>query len=158
MTSIRASGIYHSLTANDLDFEDPFQQTRGASFTYSALEFSAMLELNFQPYKTADRKKKSAIYTAAGFGYSIPISSSSGGGSQFSIPFSVGYKFNLGKRLSAGVEFSPRKLFSDKIDGVVNNWDQDKISLFGNKDWYTFAGAFFTYKIFNYREDCPAYD
>ena len=38
----------------------------------------------------------------------------------FTIPFSLGFKFNAGKRLSAGVEWSPRKTFNDRIDGVEN--------------------------------------
>jgi hypothetical protein len=159
MSSLRLSAVYHKLDGNDLDFSDPFQVNRAASFSGTYVDLAAMYELNFQPYKTANRKLKYTYYTAVGLGYNLVLGSTAVSSSpQLSMPFSAGVKFNAGKRLSAGAEFSPRKLFNDKIDGVSNISTEDRNSLFGNKDWYTFAGVFFTYKIFNLREDCPAYD
>jgi len=159
MSSLRISAIYHKLSASDLDFSDPFQQARSAEFNGSYIDFCAMYELNFRPYKTANRKLKYCLYTAAGIGYNLTLQSSvPGASSNLILPFSAGFKFNAGKRLSMGMEFSPRKLFNDKIDGISNISLENKNPLFGNKDWYTFAGVFLTYKIFNYREDCPAYE
>lgn len=158
-SSLRLSGIYHKLRADDIDFTDT-----DVSFSGSFIDFAAAYEFNFLPYKTADRKENQSLYTGIGLGYHLALnhSSSSGleGGSHLTIPFSIGYKFNLGKKLSAGIEFSSRKTFTDnKIDGIVNpGMDDPKFHLVGNNDWYTFAGAFFTYKIFSYREDCPTYD
>lgn len=163
-SSVRLSGIYHKLRANDMDFTDPFQLARGASFSGSFVDMTAAYEFNFLPYKTANTKKNQSLYTGVGVGYHLTLSQASnsglGGGGHFTLPFSIGYKFNVSKKLSAGVEFSSRKTFSDiKLDGCVNpDMTDGDFHLVGNNDWYTFAGAFFTYKIFNYREDCPTYD
>ena len=107
---------------------------------------------------------KYSLYTAAGIGYHFVVAADNSTPqsmtSHFTIPFSLGFKFNSGNRLSAGVEWSPRKTFTDTgLDGVTNIGEvKSDFHLLGNNDWYNFAGVFITYKIFNYREDCPTYD
>jgi len=152
---MRISGIYHKLRANGSDFDNPIPDIQNASFTASFVDMAAVYEFNFTPYKTSNRKNNQSFYTSVGLGYQLALS----GGSQITIPFSMGYKFNVGKKLSAGLEISSRKTFFDKkIDGIMNYEMEEKFHLVGNNDWYTFAGIFMSYKIFNYREDCPAYD
>jgi hypothetical protein len=159
-SAIRVSGIYHRLTGSDPDFNN----SSGASFTSDFVDLAATFEFNFLPYKSGNRKMKYSLYTAAGLGYNLLISGDPStpepASSHFTLPFSLGFKFNAGKRLSAGVEWSPRKTFKDNaIDGIINIGELNSdFHLFGNNDWYTFAGVFITYKIFNYREDCPTYD
>ena len=63
---------------------------------------------------------------------------------------------NLGKRLSGGLELSMRKTFTDEIDGVENIGLEGVKHPFGNNDWYMFTGIFLTYKIFEFRDPCPA--
>ncbi len=161
-TSLRFTGIFHQLQGTDMDFNNPYKQARGASFTGSYIDLAMMYEFNFLPYKTAERKTKYSLYIAGGPGYHIVLSSYTSTGlisdNHFTIPFALGFKFNAGKRLSAGVEWSPRKTYNDRIDGVENFGTDNQYHLVGNKDWYNFAGIFITYKIFKYREDCPAYD
>lgn len=149
--SIRFSGIYHKLRADGVD-----QLGRSAKFPGSFVDVAAVYEFNFIPYKTADKKDNQSIYTSVGLGYHLAF----GGGNHFTIPFSIGYKFNVGGKLSIGLELSSRKTFTDiKIDGISNPGITDgDFHLVGNNDWYTFAGIFVTYKIFNYREDCPTYE
>ncbi|MGC9344379.1 MAG: DUF6089 family protein [Bacteroidales bacterium] len=159
-SAVRFSGIYHRLTANDPDFNN----SAGASFATEFIDLAASFEFNFLPYKTNNRKMKYSLYTAAGIGYNILLTGDpttpEPTSSHFTIPFSLGFKFNAGKRLSAGIEWSPRKTFKDNaIDGITNIGElNSEFHLLGNNDWYTFAGVFITYKIFNYREDCPTYD
>ncbi len=161
-TSVRFSGIWHHLEASDLDFSDPYNQARAASFSGSYIDLALMYEFNFLPYKTASRKTGYTLYIAGGPGYHLVMSSNTSTGlpadNHFTIPFSLGFKFNAGKRLSAGIEWSPRKTYNDRLDGVENISTDQQVHLVGNKDWYTFAGIFITYKIFKYREDCPTYD
>ncbi len=159
-TSLRVSGIYHDLRSSDPEYNNGL----GADFSASFIDLAATYEFNFIPYKTANRKFNYTLYTAAGIGYHYLLnadpSTAESMSSHFTIPFSLGFKFNIGKRLSAGLEWSPRKIFTDRgLDGFTNIGEQNSdLHLFGNNDWYTFAGVFITYKIFNYREDCPTYD
>ena len=72
-----------------------------------------------------------------------------------SLPFGVGVKVNFPSRISAGAEWSFRKSFNDRIDGVEN--PSGLHSLIHNNDWYSFLGIFITFKFFNFAAECPAY-
>jgi hypothetical protein len=160
-SAIRVNAIYHTLRGSDPEYFNG----RGAEFTGQFIDFAASYEFNFTPYKSSNTRKYTySLYTAAGLGYNYFLGGTPAGNDpmsgHFTIPFSVGFKFNVGRRLSAGLEWSPRKVFTDSgIDGVKNIGEEESnLHLFGNNDWYTFAGVFITYKIFDYREDCPTYD
>jgi hypothetical protein len=155
--SIRLNAIYHKLQGSDQDFSDPFRILRDASFNASFIDAAAIYEFNFVPYKTSNRKYNRTFYLSGGVGYHFVISTNTLTNNHFVIPFGLGYKFNAGKKLAVGSEVSVRKTFNDKIDGIENFALEGNKHLFGNNDWYTFAGIFLTYKIFNFREDCPAY-
>jgi hypothetical protein len=159
-SSIRFSGIYHNLSGNSINYGDPYVESLNANFDATFIDAAANYEINFIPYKTANRKLNHSLYLTAGLGYHIKITSNaSEGKSHLMIPFGIGYKFNASKKMSAGVELSVRKTFTDTgIDGITNIDTETNNALFGNKDWYTFAGIFISYKIFNYREDCPTYE
>ena len=62
---------------------------------------------------------------------------------------------NVAKRVTAGAEWSFRKSFNDRIDGLEN--PSGVHSVIHNNDWYSFMGIFITYKFFNFAGDCPAY-
>jgi len=158
--SIRLSGNYHTLSGSSTGYGDLFVQSLNASFTASFIDISANYEINFVPYKSANRKMNKSLYLTAGLGYNIVLTSSvPEAKSHLILPFGIGYKINTSKKMSAGVELTVRKAFTDSgIDGVTNIASDTNNTLFGNKDWYTFAGIFISYKIFNYRDDCPAYE
>jgi hypothetical protein len=156
--SIRLHAFFYTLHADDRDFSDPTNTLRDASFSGNFVDAAAIYEFNFVPYKTTHRKYNRTFYLSGGIGYNFEISSDVPSGNYFTIPFGLGYKLNVTKKLAAGVELSIRKTFTDLIDGVENIYIEGDKRLFGNNDWYTFAGFFITYKIFNFREDCPAYD
>jgi len=124
-----------------------------ASFVDLGLDF----EFNWWPYKTAWRRSKYSPYVSAGLGYTINYANSVGESvSHLYLPFGGGVKVNLGKKLSGGVEVSMRKTFNDKIDGVENIGLEGVSHPIGNNDWYMMTGVFLTYKIFEYRDACPA--
>jgi len=125
------------------------------NFQRSFVDLGLDFEFNWWPYKTAWRKTKYTPYVSAGLGYSVNYTGE--GISHLYLPFGGGLKANLGKRLSGGAEVSMRKTFTDRIDGVTNMGGESVESPIGNNDWYFFTGLFLTYKIFEYREDCPAY-
>ena len=74
----------------------------------------------------------------------------------------VGIKLSLGKKWSTGLEWDYRYTFNDTLDGVpgpLNNpVPSNSKSLFFNNDWYSYAGLFITYKVFDFPKECPAYD
>jgi hypothetical protein len=154
--SIRLSAIYDQLKGSTFNYGDPYVESLNKNFDATFIDIEANYEINFIPYKTADKKMNRSLYLSAGLGYHLALSGAAQ--NQFTVPFGIGYKVNLAKKLSAGVELSVKKTFTDKgIDGF-RNFGSEKNNLFGNNDWYTFAGIFISYKIFNYREECHAYD
>jgi len=155
--SFRAHAFYHSLRG-DLDLFNSFQPVEPTNFEASFVDLAVNFEFNWWPYKTAFRKSKYTPYVLVGLGYGQVLQSSTGSVSHLTMPFGAGMKVNLGKRLSGGVECSGRKTFSDLVDGLQNFGSEGTFSLIGNNDWYVFTGVFVTYKIFEYRDDCPTYE
>ncbi len=149
--ALRAHAIAFGLSAAN----ENFRQVR-AEFQASFVDLGLDFEFNWWPYKTAFRKTKYTPYVSAGLGYALNYTG--GSRSHLYLPFGGGFKMNLGLRLSGGLEFSMRKTFTDMIDGQQNLGGERVASMIGNNDWYMFTGLFVTYKIFNFREECPTYD
>ena len=160
--SVRGHFIYNNLRGFDENYRtfDPNIADSDREFAASFVDLGLNFEFNWWPYKTAFRKTKYSPYVTAGVAYNLNYDRRSV--SHLNIPFGIGFKANLGKRLSGGVEHTVRKTFTDAIEGddpmYRNIGREDKIPLFGNSDWTMFTGIFLTYKIFEYRDDCPAYD
>jgi hypothetical protein len=155
--SFRFSGIYTSLKGSDSDFEDAFQQQRNISFKTSVIDLAISTEFNFMDYQTTKlRKDRYSPYVSAGIGYASVLTSDVDAASATTLTFGGGFKYNLA-RVGVGVEWTFRKTLNDRLDGVENSGAENNV-FFHNKDWYSIVGFFITYKIFNWREDCPAYD
>jgi hypothetical protein len=146
--SLRFHAVYHELAGSGEIYNGEPAEFQ-SSFVALGLDF----EFNWWPYKTAWRKTKYSPYVSAGLGYSVNLTGISD--SHVYLPFGGGIKANLATRLSGGVEVNMRKAFTDMIDGVENVGDVN--SVVGNNDWYFFTGVFLTYKIFEYRDECPTY-
>jgi len=161
--SIRFHGFYHTLRGSDPSYSGYISPGQVTEFDAKFVDLGLDFEFNWKKYKTAHRKTKASPYVFAGLGYGLLISNTNDElRSHVNMPFGIGYKINLGKWLSAGVEASARKVFSDRVDGLTNP-DVEGLSVavnpaFGNNDWYFFTGIFITYKIFKFWEDCPTYD
>ncbi|MEN8203823.1 MAG: DUF6089 family protein [Bacteroidota bacterium] len=149
--ALRAHAVFYNLSGSGEVFG-----VREAEFQSSFVDLGLDFEFNWWPYKTAFRKTKYSPYVSAGLGYSLNISGESL--SHAYLPFGGGLKLNLGQKLSGGVEVSMRKSFTDLIDGITNPGGEEVQTPVGNNDWYMFTGIFLTYKIFNFREDCPTYN
>lgn len=74
------------------------------------------------------------------------------------IPFGLGFKFNLSKRIGIGIEGSLRKTFSDKLDdlddplGYINKTVNPELQVkftdqFHNNDWTAYVGVHLVYKL-----------
>jgi hypothetical protein len=153
--SVRANLIFGGLQGNDLDFNNNFQLTRGASFSGTVAEFAAQFEFNFLPYSTQGKRWNYTPYLAAGAG--IALINTISFTYQPVIPFSLGFKINIYKNLGIEAEYGFRKTFYDKFDGLKDNVDPHHEAWLHNNDWYSFAGLAFTWKIYNKLVGCPAF-
>ncbi len=156
--AIRFNAYYVHLSGNDLDFPDqvhPDRPLSPASFNTSLLDLALQGEFNFLPYTPGVADFAYTPYVSAGFAGALILGSDQAAQNFVSFPFGLGVKVNLTGRLSAGAEWSFRKTFSDRIDGIENpSGIQSPIH---NNDWYSVAGIFITYKFFNFAADCPVY-
>lgn len=156
--SLRAHALYNNLRAFDENFRvfDPNISDSDREFAASFVDLGLNFEFNWWPYKTAYRKTKYTPYVTAGIAYNLNNTGESV--SHLNIPFGIGVKVNLGERLSGGLEHTVRKTFNDGIDGQYNIGRDDGPAVLGNSDWYMFTGLFLTFKFFDYRDECPAYE
>lgn len=158
-TSVRFKAVYASITGSDNDFDNVIVGRLPNTFSANLLNTGLQAEYNFFDYKTGDIAYNWTPYIAAGLGYSVALSSSSTAGlsakSHFNIPFGLGAKVNLGRRLSAGAEWTFTKTFSDRVDGIVPPTGE---TILYKNDWYNFFGLFITYKFVKFAVDCPAFN
>lgn len=152
----RFNAFYGQLKGNDLDFKNEYQQARAESFDTSLLDCHVGYEFNFMPYILNRWKTAYTSYMFAGVGYSFLISSSTGMAvNHATIPFGVGFKYRFNEQLSIGCEWGMRKSFTDKIDGILNPGPNGSYSNSHNNDWYSFAGLYVTFRIFEKEFECP---
>jgi opacity protein-like surface antigen len=158
--STSLKGYYGKLSGSDSDFSNLENQLRGASFSATLIDISALIEFNFLPYTSSGYIKKNNnrftpfIFLGIGGNY---IFSSGGFENPITIPFGLGIKYNIFERLTLGIEWSYKKTFNDEIDGVINIQDEINNPVIHNDDWYSFCGVFVTYKLFRDKIDCPTY-
>jgi hypothetical protein len=153
--ALRANLFLGGIRANDLDFNNAFQQARAASFSGTVGELAVQFEFNFFPYSTQGKRWNFTPYFAAGAGIAfvstvsftyVPV-----------IPFSFGFKVNVYKNIGLEAEYGFRKTFYDNFDGVKDLVAPSDYSWIHNNDWYTFTGIAVTWKIYNKLAGCPAY-
>jgi opacity protein-like surface antigen len=155
--ALRGHVYYGQFSGSDRDFTNSYQQLRNASFSSSLLDFCAIGEYNFFPLRYDVRKKAITPFLFVGFGYNLILSSSANIGNHFNIPFGVGAKYSLTRKITIGAEWSFRKLLADNADGVHNPGGNEYKTTFSNNDWYSFAGIFISFGLFGNQSDCPVY-
>jgi len=154
--ALRVNAFFGQLKANDLDFKNEYQQKRARDFETSLVDFHVGYEFSFMPYIINRYVKGRTPYIFAALGYSLILSSTTGTAeSHATIPFGVGYKYRFNEVVSIGCEWGMRKTFTDTLDGVMNPGPDGSYSKTHNNDWYSFAGVFATFRIFEKKFACP---
>jgi len=168
--------------AADASQGNPFIQTLGLSFTSNITDISAVAEFNFFPYFTGSERNWISPYIYAGVsvflfkpmnnGISLVTVGTEGqkigyNGRQpyslvgFSIPFGIGAKVSLAKRLGMQVFWEMHKTFTDYLDDVSTTFVSgveysDPLGTHqtgmqrgdpNNMDWFSFFGVSLTYKF-----------
>jgi hypothetical protein len=154
--ALRGNIFFGGIRADDLDFNNHFQQARAASFSGTVGEFAVQFEFNFLPYSTQGKLWDFSPYFAAGAGVAFINPESF----TFvpSVPFSAGFKINVYKNMGLEAEYGFRKTFYDNFDGLKDFIAPSDYAWLHNNDWYSFAGIALTWKIYNRLAGCPAYD
>jgi hypothetical protein len=209
--SFRANGFYGTIKGDDASTRSFAQQQRNLHFKSTIMEFSAQAEFNFLPYKLGNDKHPFTPYVFAGAGVfhhsprallngswiDLQLLGTEGQGTplnkkkpykltQLSIPFGVGVKTNLAKRIGLAIEWGMRKTFTDYIDDVSTRYAnpallagyrgpvaatlsdrstvRDSYSNTGRqrgnamtKDWYCFTGFILSFKLKDQLDKCPPY-
>ncbi len=154
--SLRGNVFIGGLQADDLDFNNDFQQNRASSFSGLTGEIALQFEFNFFPYTTEGKFWDYSPYFAAGAG--VAMINSVTFAIQPVIPFSVGFKINIYKNMGLEVEYGFRKTFYDNFDGLQDLVAPSDFAWLHNNDWYSFAGFSLTWKIYSKLVGCPTYD
>ena len=157
----RFNMFYGQLNGDDLDFKNEYQQMRTHHFETSLMDFHIGYEFNFMPHVINRRKSSHATpYIFAAVGYSIILSSTTSttvkATSHATIPFGVGYKYRVNDVVAIGCEWGIRKTFTDNLDGILNPGPEGSYSTWHNNDWYSFAGLYVTFIVYEKGFKCPA--
>jgi hypothetical protein len=155
--ALRIHAYYGQFRGSDRDFNNQYQQNRNVSFSASLLDINAIFEYNFLPIHFNARQRAFSPFLFVGLGYEFILQSQNNIGNHFAVPFGVGVKYLVSKKVTVGAEWSFRKTFRDNIDGLENPGETKYKSSISNTDWYSFAGFFITFRLFDHSGDCPAY-
>ncbi len=127
---------------------------RGLEISSEIDDISFITEFNFFEYWTGSKRDRVTPYIFAGISlFKFNTTDFDGKALQseknsWSIPFGLGVKYSLNKRIGATLEWQIHKAFTDEIDGVVDNMIGDKPIVFGYKcDWYNMLGLTISYRF-----------
>lgn len=195
---LRANFIYAHVDGADADSDIAIHQNRNLSFQSDIWELGGGLEFNYLNYKLGDMKYFFTPYMFIELGLARinpqaefngelidlqPLGTEGQGSSlsdkdpysltQIVIPFGVGIKLNLTKRMAISLEYGMRKTFTDYLDDVGGNYVNSDALLLENgniaaqladrslgenraygprgnsstKDWYSTFGAMITFSL-----------
>lgn len=199
---VRINGLFGSVRGDDSRSTDVAQIQRNLSFKSKVYELSGQMEFNFLDYRIGNENFPFTPFAFLGVGIfnfdpqaelgghwvALQPIGTEGQGSpymdkkrykrlQVSVPFGAGFKVNIAKRMSLGMEWGMRKTFTDYLDDVSTVYvnpiyltsDAARLSNRSvtpdntgmqrgnskNKDWYNFTGLTITFKLNNPQEKCP---
>lgn len=128
---------YGKIYGNDALSGEADQMERNLNFTSDIYEFHTLAEFNFVEYRIGHDRYRFTLFIFAGLaGYYFNPFANTGDGKvmlrgantegqgkvypkyQISIPFGVGLKWNIGERCGMGLEWGPRRTFTDYLDDI----------------------------------------
>lgn len=159
-------------------------------FSKSVQDFSLQVEVNYLKYIMGLKNTPFTSYVMAGIGVAYfpyeldptaiaafnaqhpmflsgqPLISAKDSEVAATIPFGIGFKFNLGERMGLGIEYQMRKMFLDKLDNLddplafVNEEGEEHYYTdeWHNNDWTGYLGMHITYRLYIGKKACPAYE
>lgn len=179
---------YGTVSASDAKSSEADQIERNLSFRSRLYELSSVAEFNFVEYRIGHDKHRFTMYIFAGLaGFYFNPKSNVGGdyeslrsyktegksypNFQLSVPFGLGLKWNVGDKCGLGIEWGPRRTFTDYLDDVsgvypdvFNSYTDQSLhnsaapgGMRGNpssKDWYFYYGISLSIKLRDPHPQC----
>lgn len=149
--AFKGSILYNRIYAHDEDSRDTWQENRNLHFRNDIFEFSTQIEINFLTYEIGDRRRPSSPYLFLGLALfrhnpeaefddrwiDLQPLGTEGQGidgfeeryslTQISIPFGVGFKFNIAGNFAGSLEWGMRRTFTDYLDDVSTSYVDEGI-------------------------------
>lgn len=183
--ALRVAFNYGQVSGNDAASGEPDQIERNLNFKSKIYDLSTTAEFNFVEYRIGNDRYRFTMYIFAGLAgfYFNPKSEVDGevvalralrtegqdkdyAKYQISVPFGVGIKWNVHEKVGIGIEWGPRRTFTDYLDDIKGSYSASAQSgspgrgpgdMRGNpstKDWYFYYGITLNIKL-RERGFCP---
>ena len=139
---------YANIRGNSKDDENQYPDGIDYDFNSSLIDLGLTAEFNFLNFGRGPLYKKLkpiSPYMVAGVGFVFAICDGQNQAS-FTIPLGIGVKYKYKEKLNMSFEFTMRKEFSDRIDGLSDLYGI-KHSFAKNTDWYSFAQFTVSYEF-----------
>jgi len=184
-SAFRFAFNYGKISGDDSKSGQPDQVERNLKFSSKVYEFSSTAEFNFVEYRIGHDRHRFTMFVFAGLaGFYFDPKANIGSGEvslrnvrtegkkypkfQLSVPFGLGLKLNVGNKCGFGIEWGPRRTFTDYLDDVhgtypdftsVDSKNYTNQSLNGGgvpgnmrgnsstRDWYFYYGITFNVKL-----------
>ena len=146
--AFKANLNYANIRGNSKDDENQYPEGIDYDFNSSLIDLGFTAEFNFLNFGRGPMYKKLkpiSPYMVAGVGFVFAICDGHNQAS-FTIPFGIGVKYKHKEKLNMSFEFTMRKEFSDRIDGLSDLYGI-KHSFAKNTDWYSFAQFTVSYEF-----------
>lgn len=154
--SLRGSLIYSKLKGDDLNFVDEAAWRADRAINFSNPVFEVSFTPEWHIFGNTIKRRSFRPYLFAGVGAAFTNPTTIGlsddapenepghyPASHLSFPIGGGINFDLGEKLTLGVEASTHFPLTDYLDGVSESGNPDK------KDWFVFGGVTLGYRIGN---------
>ena len=136
------------ISGNSTAEKSVFVDGRTYEFKSTLFDLGGQAEFNFFNFGIGSKYKnlkRLTPYLTLGLG--VTMASCSGSTAvAMNLPMGVGVKYKLKERLNLGAEFTMRKCFGDKIDGL-SDLNGIKSSFAKNTDWYSLIQVSVTYEF-----------
>lgn len=146
--AFKANLNYADIRGDSKNDETKYPDGITYDFSSSLIDLGLTAEFNFLNFGRGPAYKKLkpiSPYMVAGVGFVFAICNGHNQAS-FTVPIGIGVKYKFKDRMNLAFEFTMRKEFSDRIDGLSDLFGI-KHSFAKNTDWYSFAMFTMSYEF-----------
>ena len=140
--------FYVGLAGDSKGIDSKFPGDEQYKFSSHVIDLGGQVEFNFFHFGDGPRYKhykRLSPYMVAGLGVGMAFVNGKAHLGMV-LPLGVGVKFRLKERLNLGFEFTMRKSFSDRFDGITDLYGYNH-GFAKNTEWYSVAAFTLTYEF-----------